>query len=309
MGIVNVNERLKKALGDSAAGSILRQDEVNRIIAEIVDFENPFRQNLPRRPGVGQNVVLNRRTPGTTVGGFVADTDTSFNHSDGAYTQVTFPYKILLKQGTVSSLLIAQGASYIDVLQQEIESSARDLRDFEDNALFTGSVSSIRFDSLQTLITREVVMAATSVGAALTLKKIDELVDNVQGRADMLVTSRRTRRDIFGLLLGATQVVEVRGGFRLGAYADIPIFVSTNIVDTMVANADGTHSSNTGGALSEIFAINTEQCWVSVLKDLTFADANASTNNVQTFEIFEYLVPVLHNTNSCSRLSGIAAVT
>lgn len=302
---INFNDRITKALGNADAGAILEQEAVDRIIGQIVDYENPFRQNLPRRPGSGQAAIVNRRAPGTTVAQFVADTAESFNQSDATYTQASFPFKTILARGQVSRRLIAQGQSYIDVKTAEIEARANDYRDFEDNAILTSAVSATAFDGIQVLVTNIVTTTTAAGGDPLTLPKLDEAVDAANGPINMMIMSRRTRRELFALLLGQIETREVLGGFRLPAYAGIPIFTSTNVPDTQTFNGTIV-TSNTGSNTSEIILINATHLWISELTRLTIRDVPTTTSNIETFEIFSDEAVVLRDTLSCVRLIGIA---
>jgi hypothetical protein len=99
-------------------------------------------------------------------------------------------------------------------------------------------------------------MGAT--GAALTLTKIDELIDAVKGgKPDMLMMSRRSRRKIAALARAAGNNLEVGKGL-LGEFVEyyngIPISVSDFIKDTHTLSGS-VETAYTGAANSTIYAI------------------------------------------------------
>ena len=94
---MNDLEQLKKALDIANSGNALQQPLVDRILQEMIEINNPLRQNLPRKPGSGSDWILNQRTSRGAGGAFVDDTDeptetqSSYVQKTVSYTHLTLP--------------------------------------------------------------------------------------------------------------------------------------------------------------------------------------------------------------------------
>lgn len=303
---------IERALTSSGAGAILVQPEVDTIIANLVDYRNPLRQNVPRKPGSGQSWLLNRRSvPGTTVAQWAADTTEPVN-DDGSYARVTFTYRTLIARGRISRQLQATGQSYADIMQMEMEARALDFRDQEDNAMLLGNNTgnANQPDGLCVLITAgQCVMTTTaSGGEALTLDEIDNAIDLCRYNPDMIVCSKRTRRQISALLSAnhmTVDKVEVNGGFKLLSYNGIPVYTSNNMVDIKTFNGQRV-TLETGSNTSEMYTLDTEHFWVGELTPLTVQPLAKTTSQYDEFDIYEDVVFVIRDVASASKYIGLA---
>lgn len=287
---------IEKTLDIASAGTVLVDNEVDKTIQELVTRNNPLRANLPRKQGSGSQWTIVRRTA-TPSGAFVSDT-TDPNVEQGTYTQTTFPYKTILVRGAVTRKLQAQGMSYVDIEAQEIQSALDVVRDTEEYGIIYGNVgtNSNQYDGLQALISGG--QHNEDVGV-LTLGAIDETIDYCNGMPDMMVGSKRTRRKVRALLQTYQRfvnTVEVRGGFRLMSYNDIPYYWSAQQTDT-----EGT------GDKSSLYILDSNYLWMGVLTELKFMRLNPATSQYTSFDIFEDVALVMSNTLYHSRISGIAA--
>jgi len=129
---MNDLEQLKKALNVANAGGALQQPLVDRVLQELIEVNNPLRQNLPRKPGSGSAWILNQRTARGN-GGFVNDTEEPAE-SQSNYGQKQFPYKTILQRGKVTRKLQAIGRSLLDIEAEEVQSALQSVRDIEENA-------------------------------------------------------------------------------------------------------------------------------------------------------------------------------
>jgi len=302
---------IRKALGTDDAGNVLVQPEIDKVLQHIVEFKNPLRQNLPRKRGSGPGWYLNRRVPGTTGAGFVGDKD-NINEDQGQYTRVPFLYQTIAAKGKVTRKMQAIGRSYLDILAEEMESRLLEFKDYEDWALFRGNSSTDnQFDGLDILVTQYVSCSTGTAAGSLTLAKMDEAIDKCSYNPNMIIVSKRSRRALQNLLQQYQRfvnVVEVRGGFKLLAYGEIPIFVSTNIVDTMLLNAGGTAVADyTSGDSSSIYILDTEYVWVGELTPVTVMPLAKTTSQYDDFDIYEDIVPVMGNTKACTKIIGVGA--
>ena len=289
------DEELRKAL-DMTGGAGLIQEEIDKVIADLVEVNNPLRQNLPRKRGSGSKYIINRRTDRGT-GAWLADTD-SMSDSEGTYAQVEFAYKTVGFQGKVTRKLQAAGKSYSDILQDEIESGIQVIKDAEEDKLINGVVSGDpkEIDGLITLITGGQV---STLNAELTLDALDKAIDLCIGKPDMLIMSKRSARELNALLQVYQRFVEtteVKGGFRLMSYNGIPIYPSIYISDDESGGATGD---------SSIYILDTSEVFVGELTALTMSRLAKTSTQFDAFEIYEDMVLVLKNTKKAVRLKGI----
>jgi len=302
---------IKKALGQTQAGTVLVDKEIDKTIQQMIEYKNPIRVNLPRKPGSGAAWYVNRRTPGSTAAEFVADTD-ALTEDTGTYAQVTFAYKTIATQGRVTRFMQAIGRSYTDVLAEEIEAKARDFKDYEEWGVLKGNATSNskQFDGLDVLIpaSQAVGMTTTAGGSALTLAKMDEAIDECAGEPDMIIMSKRSRRELVSLLQAQQRfinTVEVKGGFILISYNNIPIYVSTRIVNTQTFNGTSV-SSETGSNTTTIYFLDTEFVFIAELTPITIMPLAKVSSQYDLFDIFCDEVLVMSNYLYCSKLIGIA---
>jgi len=299
---------LRKALTSADAGSVLLQPIVDAVIPMLADYQNPLRQNLPRKPGSGQNWIINRRSVGTTPAEWVADTDT-VTADNGSYAQFTFAYRTLLAKGQVTRKLRATGASYIDVLMEEIEGKMLEYKNYEDQALVTGISSATTPEGMQYLCTVNQQVATTTVagGGPLTLAFMDEADDLNAGNTNMIVMTKRSRRELSALQVSQKNYpdkIEVRGGFRMQEYNGSPIYTSTNIPNTLTFSGT-TEGAQTGGSASSIYFVDTNHLWVGELTPVTLMPLAKTTSQYDEFDIFCDEVLVLRNPLCISKLIGV----
>lgn len=304
---------IQRALDSSGAGAVLVQPQVDRIIANLVEYKNPLRQNLPRKPGSGQAWLLNRRSaPGTTLATWLADT-TEPVEDNGTYARSTFTYRTLVARGKVTRKLQATGQTYSDVLMDEMELRALDVKDVEEQALLIGNntADSAQPDGLCVLIAAGQCVLTTTVsgGEPLTLDDVDAAIDKCVYNPNMIISSKRTRRQM-ETLLRANQMtvnqVEVNGGFKLLSYNGIPVYVSTRMVDTKTFNGTR-NTSETGGDTSELNVVDTEHTWVGDLTPLTMAPLAKTSSQFDQFDIYEDTVLVIRDPAANAKLIGISS--
>ena len=117
------------------------------------------------------------------------------------------------------------------------------------------------FDGLEKRLTGNQLldMGSSSGGDTLTLAKLDELIDAVQGGPDVLFMNKTLRRKVSALVRAAGQAIETVSdafGRQLTAYAGVPIGVIEND-ETDTAILGFTEAAPGGGAsvCSSIYAV------------------------------------------------------
>lgn len=304
---------LRKALDASAAGSILVDPEVDKIIGDLVERRYPLRNLLPRLPGDGQSWLLNRRdSPGTTVAEWIGDTADPVE-DNGVYTRHTFTYRTILSRGKVTRKLQATGRSYSDVLADEMVMRTRDFASIEEKAYLLGSNGAVANepDGLQWLTPAGQCVATTTVsgGDNLTLDMLDQLVDKIgtDPMRSLLIGSKRTMRRINSLMQAQQMFidsVEVAGGFRLRTYNGTPLLPSIKMVDTQTFDGNKV-TSDTTGATSSLFAIDLDNVFIGELTPLTAVPLAKKSSQYDEFDIYCDEVLVVRSTLGTAKLIGI----
>lgn len=301
---------IKRSLDYAGTAGVLIQPEVDKIVTEIIEYKNPLRQTIPRKQRNSDSWLLNRRSAAAanTVAQWVNDlSEPDVDRTE--QSRITFQFRTLLARGKVTRFAQDAGRSYIDVLSEEIEARARAFKNLEENAMLYGnnSTNTVQPDGLTTLITGSQIIEQTGVmgGAALTLTKIDETVDQCAGSPDVMISSKQTRRKLNALLQADQRFVnttEVAGGFRVLSYDDIPIFASTNVTNNF--HFDGTQVVGTTGDTSHLFVLDTSEFWVGYMNDVTVSPLSKTSSQFDQFDIYEDLAFVMRNTINHAMLVG-----
>jgi HK97 family phage major capsid protein len=296
---MNDLEQLKKALDIANAGSQLQQPLVDRVLQELIEVNNPIRQNLTRKPGSGSEWILNQRTARGT-GGFVNDTEEPTD-TNSAYAQKTFPYKTI-KRGKVTRKLQAVGKSLLDIEAEEVNSSLQVVRDTEENALINGDTATNpkEFNGLRKLVPPTQTVVAGVNGAPLSLDLMDEAIDLNRGNVDMIIMSKKANRKLNALLQAQQRFVDmtqVKGGFRVQVYNGIPIFRSIFVSD---AQTQGTATDAT-----DVYFLDSSAIWIGELTPIRMARLATKSSQYSEFDVYEDLTLVLGNDIKVSRLAGV----
>ena len=308
---------LQRTLNSSGAGSVLLQPNVNKIVQQLSLRMLGVQSTLDRRPGSGQSALVNRRTPGTTGGAWVADTD-SGTEETGTYAQSTFTYRTLLTKGTVTRKLQATGRTYGDVLATEMVNKAEDFANLLEDALLVGNstANANQINGLLTLINAvagQVVANSTlSAGAGLVLTKLDEAIDVVRGagnRSDLRIYGSQAGLRKLNAALQAQQqfvnMTEIAGGFRVKTYDGVPLVPTTSMPDNLTWSGSS-QTAFSGGTTTSLVIVNTRYCWIEELTPMSVLPLAKTTSQNDAFEMFVDLALVLANSKGASLLGGIS---
>ena len=208
----------------------LTQDPLKRGVIEIFPQTSPVLERLPffDIDGMAYKYNQEQTLPGIAFRGL----NENYTESTGIVNPM------------VESLYIAGGLSKVDRALVMTQGSANDLRAIHDamkaKALaltftakfFNGdnSTDPKEFNGLKNRLTGDQVLAMGSSdgGDTLTLAKLDELIDAVQGSPDVLFMNKTLRRKVNALMRAAGQANETVSdafGRQINAYAGIPIGV------------------------------------------------------------------------------------
>lgn len=312
---------LKKSLGESDISSLYQSRELDKVLVKLVDYLNPLRQNMDRKSGSGTGYQNYRRAAGLTANAFsdnidVIETD-SIEEKAGAYTELYLPYKTIASRGRVYRRVQKTGASVADLLREEIEGKAIELRDAEERRVFWGNsptANSKQFPGLNSYMNSNtgqiVALTNTGVGVTLTLEALDQAIDLNLGYPGLILTSRTGRRKLNALLQAQQRFVdsiEIRGGFKVMSYNGIPVLPCTNIPDTLNITSGGTISALTGGSTTCFWFIDLQEVFMSVLTEVTMMPLARTTSQYEEFDMFMDETLVVRDYRKVSLLTGVKA--
>ena len=231
-------------------------------VVETIVKDSPILQRMPFIEIVGNGLTYNQEKTLPDIDFY--DVGDTWAESTPTFEQITANLKIMGGDADVDNFLKSTRSNVQDLEAAVIELKAKALRDkFEEIFIYgDSSVNSKEFDGLRVLIDTESagdqVVSMGGTGAALTLAKLDELIDAVKGgKPDMLVMSRRSRRKINALVRAAGGMTETdrdRWGNFIQLWDGVPIGVNDWILNTHVL-ASGLETATTGGTCSTIYAV------------------------------------------------------
>ncbi len=230
----------------------LTNDMLLRGVIETIIQESSVLQVLPFEDVTGTAITYNRENAAPTVA-FYAVGDT-WAESTPTFTQETAILKILGGDADVDNFL---QQTYCDPndLEAEVISLKAKATAYEFSERFyigDAATNAKEFDGLYNLVETSQDIAMGTNGAALTLDKLDELIDMVKpGRPDALCMAKRTRRKLSSLRRASGNLLETDVddfGRRALFYDGIPI-----LVDDFIPTDEEQGSS--GAVCSSIYAV------------------------------------------------------
>lgn len=219
--------------------SKLIQNPLQRGVVETFARTSPVLERLPFMDVNGNAYSYNVEQ--TLPGIAFRDYNTSYTESTGVVNPHT------------EKLYIMGGISSVDRALVKTQGSVNNIRAIHDNMkakaaaltftakFFNGdnTTNTTEFDGLKERLTGSQALTYTG---ALTLEKVDELIDGVIGGPTALFMSKATRRTVNALRRAAGQATEVVSdsfGRQIDAYAGIPIGVIEEDKDGAAILADG----------------------------------------------------------------------
>ncbi len=211
----------------------LSQTPLQRGVIEVFPRTSPVLERLPFLETSSDSYKYNQEEslPGIAFRGI----GEGYTESTGVINPVTETLAILGGVSDVDRALVkTQGnINNLRAIYDGLKAKAGAL--FYTKNFFKGDTeeNAKAFDGLEKRLTGGQVINAgnTSGGDALTLPKLDELIDAVAGGPDVLFMNKTMRRKVNTLIRAANQAIETVSdafGRQLTAYAGIPIAVIEN---------------------------------------------------------------------------------
>ncbi|HLF71752.1 MAG TPA: phage major capsid protein [Dehalococcoidia bacterium] len=299
-----------------AEAAKLSNDVVLQGVIETVVKESHVLDLLPFVDMVGNALTYNRENAMATAAFF--DVGDTWTESTPTFTQVQTTLKILGGDADVDRYIATTRSNVQDIEAAVLELKAKAVaHEFEDEFVYGDTaVDAKGFDGLHKLIgagAQQVNMGSGSTPAALSVAKLDELIDLLKpGKPDFLMMSRRTRRGlgVFARALTSPVTYEPDEFGRRVAYFDgIPIVVSDFMVDTETI-ASGRFSAKTGGASTSIFAVKVGEGQLSGLTNGGIQIDNIGeleTKDARRWRCKWYVAIALFSALAIARLDGVSS--
>ena len=296
--------------------SKLVQDPLKRGVIEIFPRTSPVLERLPffNVNGQAYRYNLEETLPGIAFRGL----NTSYSEDTGVVNP------------QVESLYILGGLSKVDRALIKTQGNASNLRSIYDSMkaksaaleytkkFFKGdnSTDPNEFDGLENRLTGNQVIdqGSTSGGDELTLAKLDEALDTVQGGADIIFCNKTIRRKISALVRAAGQAIETVSdsfGRQLTGYSGVAIAPVEEDKDGNLI-LDFTEDNPGGGtaASTSIYCVRFGLAeYVSGLQSGSMDVIDQGLSGTQYTTLIEWITGLgVFHPKSASRLCGIKNV-
>lgn len=212
-------------------GAKLSNNVVLQGVVETIVRESPILQLLPFIDITGNALVYNQENS-LAVAGFYAVGDT-WQESTPVFTQQQATLAILGGDADVDNYLRQTRSNVQDIEAVVLELKAKAVRQTWEQTFISSLGTSNSFSGLDVLIGNAPATQSTAAGtngATLTLSMLDQLVDAVRpGKPDLLLMSRRSRRQLTALVRAAGALIEThvnQFGMWQEFYNGIPVGVS-----------------------------------------------------------------------------------
>ncbi len=244
-----------------AQSAVLCQDKLVKGIIEELVKESPLLKKLPFMELQGNALALNREDVDNMGSVQFYPVGGVWTESTAQFEQATFSLYTLGGDADVPTLIQRSRSNINDQMAAQVKVKTKLMgHAFEYQAVYGVAASSHGFDGVHTLVSDDqqvhMVDSGTS-GAALTIAKLDELLDCIRGgRADILMMNRNIRRRLTQYLrtVGSYQTERDDYGNLWEMWGEVPIVINDAITQEE-SLVDGAYSEPTGGNTSSIFAI------------------------------------------------------
>jgi hypothetical protein len=281
--------------------SKLTQDSLRSGIIEIFPRSSAVLERLPFFSISGNSYKYNQEKELPSIG--FRGLNESYTPDIGVLNPVT------------ESLVILGGISQVDRALVKSQGSVNSLRAIHDGqkakaasleytrCFFKGDseTNNKEFDGLQKRLTNDQVL---DMDGTLTLSKLDELIDSVQGSPDVLFMNKTLRRKVNALMRAAGQATETVSdafGRQINSYAGIPIgIIEQDALDEDILSFDET------GNTASIYACRFGFEWLSGLQNGSIDVEDLGLVETMYKTLIEWLTGVIvWHGKSAARLKGI----
>lgn len=303
------------------ADKLSTNDLVRGVVEEVIDADETF-QVLPFVKTEGKAFVYNRENSIASSQFITVNVDVP--ESASTFTEVSVTLRIIVGDVDVDNFINSTESDSNSQKAIQIAMKAKSVARLFSNKFINGaaattydlstlggsaSVANIEFDGLDVLCSQTVTSGTD--GAALTLEKLDELLDQIKLGADALVFSRRSIRGLQKLYRALSSVspeyVKFDNGKQVLGFSGKPILTNDFISEaqTVGASSDCTviyaARMNEGDGLHGIYGGDNVGMTIVDIGQLEKRDATRT-------RIKWYVALALKSTKSLARLTGVRAV-
>ena len=288
-----------------AEGAKLSNDVLLEGVIETVINDSPILQRLPFIEIVGNGLTYNRENAAATAG--FHSVGSAWTEDTPTFTQVTATLKILGGDADVDDYLARTRNNVQDLEAAVVALKAKAVQQKFDDTVINGDtgVDADAFDGLDVLAIAGQTVSMGVNGAQLTLARLDETIDAIRGgKPDMLLMSRRTRRELTALSRASGGILEQdrdEFGRMTHFYDGIPVGVNDYISDAQ--------TQGTSGDASTIYALQFGEGGIVGLSGpggLTVERVGSlETKDATRMRVKWYVSVALFNELKLSRLIGI----
>ena len=289
-----------------AEGAKLSNDVLLEGVIETVIKDSPVLQRMPFVEIVGNGLTYNRENAAATAAFFAVGD--AWTEDTPTFTQVTTALAILGGDADVDNYLSRTRNNVQDLEAAVVALKAKAVQQKFDDTFINGDTATDAnaFDGIDVLCTSGQTVSMGTNGAALTLARLDETIDLVKGgKPDMLLLSRRTRRQLTELSRqsgsGILEADRDEFGTMVQFYDGIAVGVHDHISDTQ-----------TQGTASDASSIYAVQFGEGSLVGLTGPGGltvervgSLETKDATRIRVKWYVSTALFNELKLSRLIGI----
>lgn len=218
-----------------AESAKLTQDMLVAGVIENIIVVDRFYEVLPFTEIEGNALAYNRENAMGDVE-FVDVGDTITAKNPATFTQITSSLTTLLGDAEVNGLIQATRSNYTDQKAVQIASKAKNIGQTYRDQLINGDGTGNTFEGMLALLAAGQTLTPAGNGEALSLDRLDELMDAVtdkNGEVDYILMPSRTLRSYYALLRGLGgasigDVVTLPSGTQVPGYRGTPIFRNDN---------------------------------------------------------------------------------
>ncbi len=242
-----------------AQAELLTQSKLVKGIIRELYLTSPFLKRMQFENIVGNALAINREDTANrpTVGWY--QPGQVWVESTGQWIQKTYALKILGGDADVDSFIQSTRSDKTDVMATQIQMKSREMAfEFDRTMIYGDSSTSNSFDGCHKLVDPAMCLHAGSgtTPGALTIARLDELIDLMPFEPNFLVMPKKLRRLLNAYLRTVSQVEVTRDeyGDYVDRYRGIPILVSDHMTLTE-SISDGAYTGPTGGSACSLFAV------------------------------------------------------
>jgi hypothetical protein len=262
----------------------------------------------------GNSLTYNTITTRSAAAAFRQVGDT-WTESTPVVTAATAALTILGADADIDNFIAKTRSNILDVKGTVLNDAILSIKEKFMDAFFYGSGTAPEFTGLHGLMTSttyNTVLAGSSTGTALSMLKLQTAIDLVQGKPQLIASSKSIRRyvnvylDSVGTAFTATRD---QFGNMVEYYRGIPWDTSDYILNTETC-ASGAYTAKTGSGNTSIFILTFDGkacCGIQNGQVAVDPLGNLETKDAQRYRIKWYCGLKLEDLRSCAKVDGIDA--